>query len=53
MPIKDVEIALAKVAQDFNPLERVDVGVQVFHANLGVAHVGGEILGKPLGQGRH
>ena len=48
-----VERAAAQVAQDLDPLERVDVRVQVADADAELVIVAGQVLGHPLGERRH
>ena len=45
--------AEAQVAQDVDPLERVDLGVQVVDLDAHLAQVVGQVLGHPLGQRGH
>ena len=47
-----VEGAQAQVAQDLDPLDGVDVAVQVAHLDAVVGEVVGELLGHALGQRR-
>ena len=47
-----VELAEAKRAQDLDPLDRVDVGVQVAHPQTLLEQVLGEVLGHLLGERR-
>ena len=49
---QDVELALAQVLQDLDALERVDVGVQVAHAQALGGQESRRVLGGALGQGR-
>ena len=48
-----VELALAKASEDGHALERVDVAVQVLHADARLVEVGGEVLGAALGESGH
>ena len=45
-----VEGAQPQVADDLDPLQRVDVGVHVAHAQALLVHVFGQVLGHLLGQ---
>ena len=46
-----VEHAEPQVAHDLDPLQRVDVRMQVAHADAGLIHIFGQRLGHLLGQG--
>ena len=48
-----VELAAPEIAQDLDPLERVDVGVQVADPHAELVVVLGQVLGHPLGERRH
>ena len=48
-----VELPEPQVADDLDPLDRVDVGMQVAHLDAVLVEVVGEVLGHPLGQRRH
>ena len=45
-----VEVAEPQAAQDLDPLDRVDVAVQVAHPHAGLLQVVGEVLGHALGE---
>ena len=45
-----VELAPPQVAQDLDPLERVDLAVQVAHPDAELGEVVGQVLGHPLGE---
>ena len=47
-----VESAEPQVADDLDALQRLDVGVHVAHADAGLVHVLGQVLGHALGQRR-
>ncbi|KFC70003.1 hypothetical protein FG93_03018 [Bosea sp. LC85] len=47
---QDVEGAEAKIAQDLDALDRVDVGVHVAHTDAVLVQILGQILGHALGQ---
>ena len=47
---QDVVLAQAQVAEQLDPLEGVDLGVEVAGADAGVEEVVGEVLGHLLGQ---
>ena len=47
---QDVEGPAPQVAQDFDALERLDVGVEVAHLDPELLVVGRQVLGHPLGQ---
>ena len=49
-PDQHVELAHPQLANDLHPLQRVDLGVQVAHADAEVPVVVGEVLGHALGQ---
>ena len=53
MPDHHVVDAQPQVAQDLDPLERVDLGVQVLDLDAHLAQVVGQVLGHALGQRRH
>ena len=46
-----IKRAQAQIAQDFHPLHRVDVAVQIAHLDAVVAQIIGELLGHAFGQG--
>ena len=48
-----IKAAAAQVADDFDALQRVHIRMQIAHANAGLGHVFGQILGHALGQHRH
>ncbi len=48
-----VELAQAQIADDRDPVERVDVGMQIAHPQPELLVVLGEVFRHPLGQGRH
>ena len=48
-----VEFAQAQVADDFNPLDGVDIRVQIAHLDAVFGQIVGQILGHALGQRRH
>ena len=48
-----VERAEAEVADDLDPLDRVDVGMHVAHPHAVLVQVFGEVFGHPLGQDGH
>ena len=48
-----VELAQAQIADDRHPVQRVDVGVQIAHAQPELLVVLGEVLGHALGQRGH
>ena len=52
MPISTSKAPKAQVAQDFDALQRVDVGVHVAHAHALFVHVFGEVFGHTLRQCR-
>ena len=45
---KDIKLGCSQAAQDLNPLDRIDVSVNVANSQSDVAEVVGEILGRPL-----
>ncbi len=49
---QDVELALAKVAQDFHPLNRFDIGMQVLDPQALFLEEAGQVFGHFLGQGQ-
>ena len=51
-PDQDIEDAEAQVAQDRDPLERVDLAVEVLDLDPELLEVVGQVLGHLLGQGR-
>ena len=51
-PDQRVEDALAQVAQDLDPVERLDLGVEIADAQPLFVVVAGQVLGHLLGQGR-
>ena len=53
MPDQHVELAQAKVADDLDALDRVDVRVQIPHLDAVLVEVVGQVLGHPLGERRH
>jgi hypothetical protein len=48
-----VEVALPQVVQDLDPLERLDLAVQVPAADAGLLDVRRQVLRQALGQRRH
>ena len=52
MPTSDIEHAEAQVAQDRDPLERVDLAVEVLDLDPELVQVVGQVLGHLLGQRR-
>jgi len=50
-PDQDVDGAEPELAQDLDPGDGVDVGVQVLHSDAGISQVVGQVLGHLLGQG--
>jgi hypothetical protein len=53
IPIRQSNTPAPEVRQDTDPVERLDVGVQVAHAHADLGEVVGQLLGHPLGQRRH
>ena len=53
MPTSTSNSPEAQVADDLDPLDRVDVRVQIAHLDAVLVEVVGEVLGHPLGQRRH
>ena len=53
IPTRTSELPETEVADDLDPLHRVDVGVQVSHPDLVLGQVLGEVLGHSLRQRRH
>ena len=50
MPTSTSNCPEPQVAEDLDPLQRVDVGVQVAHPDARLVQVLGQVLGHPLGQ---
>ena len=52
-PHQHVELAAAEIGEDGDALEGVDLRVQIADPHPDLGEIGGQILGHPLGQGRH
>src|SRR5690606_25975015 len=48
---KHIEHAQAQVADDLNPLDRIDIGVQIANLDAVLSEVIGQVFGHALGQG--
>ena len=47
---QDIEVAQPKAAENFHPLDGVDVGVQIAHPHSGLLQIVGEVFGHALGE---
>ena len=51
-PDQNVESPKPQIAQDLDPLDRVDIGVHIAHADALFVHIFGQVFGHPLGERR-